>query len=733
MTTPNPARLLPRLLLLGVVVAAVVVFFSLGLHRQLRLENFQAAQGDLIDWRKRQPLSASLIYGLIYVAVTGLSLPGAAVLSLAGGAVFGLLWGTVLVSVASTVGATLAFLLSRTLLRGVVQRRFGSNLAAMEEGIARDSVFYLLSLRLAPVVPFFVVNLVMGLTTMPVLRYAFASQLGMLPGTAVYVNAGTQLASLTSPKGILSPAVVGSLLLLAVFPWLARLAVQRWKRWKLYEPWSRPRHFDRNLIVIGAGSAGLVASYIAATVRAKVTLVERDRMGGDCLNTGCVPSKALIRTARLAARLRDGERYGLTDQEPGVNLQQVLERVHRKIADVAPHDSVARYRGLGVDVRKGHARLLDPWTVAINTADGGEERLTARSIVLATGASPIIPSIPGIDRVPVLTSETMWDSLRRRSALLRTLLVLGGGPIGCELAQALSRLGVGVTLVQRNARLLPREDEEVSAMVREALEGSGVTVLTGAQVGELQPLAAGRVGARLLFSDPDGEQELSLEADQLLCATGRRARLEGFGLEELGIPTGHTIETDAYLTTLYPSIFAAGDVAGPWQYTHAAAHQAWYAAVNALFDPLRFKVDGRVIPHATFTDPEVAGVGLNESGARRQGVEVEVTRYMLDDLDRAIVDNETTGMVKVLTQPGKGRILGVTIVGDHAGEVLAEFVLAMRWGLGLGKILGTIHPYPTWVEANKYVAGAWKKAHAPERLLGWVESFHRWRRGGASS
>ncbi|QEY33301.1 pyridine nucleotide-disulfide oxidoreductase [Synechococcus sp. RSCCF101] len=725
---------MPRLLLLTAVVALVAAFFGLGLHRQLSLTNLQMARGDLIAWRESRPLAVSLIYGLIYVVVTGLSLPGAAVLTLAGGAVFGLIWGTVIVSLASTLGATLAFLLSRTLLRDLVQRRFGSTLTAMEEGIERDGVFYLLSLRLAPVVPFFVINLVMGLTAMPVLRYALVSQVGMLPGTAVYVNAGTQLAGLTSLSGILSPAVVGSLLLLALFPWLARLAVQRWKRWQLYRPWRRPGSFDRNLIVIGAGSAGLVTAYIAATVKARVTLIERERMGGDCLNTGCVPSKALIRTARLAARIRDGRRYGLTDRDPQVNLQQVLERVHDKVAAVAPHDSVERYRGLGVDVQLGEARLIDPWTVAIRAADGSETQLTARSIVLATGASPIIPAIPGIDDVPLLTSETIWDSLRRRREPLTSLLVLGGGPIGCELAQALAQLGVRVTLVQRNSQLLPREDPEVADLVRRSLERDGVSVHTGAVVEQLEPLAAGRLRATLRLSAEQGAaQPLSLEADQLLCAIGRRARLEGFGLEELGIPSGHTVETDAYLTTLYPNIFAAGDVAGPWQFTHTAAHQAWYAAVNALFDPLRFKVDGRVIPHATFTDPEVAGVGLNETEAARQGVPVEVTRYELNELDRAIVDSETSGMVKVLTEPGKDRILGVSIVGDHAGEVLAEFVLAMRWGLGLGRILGTIHPYPTWVEANKYVAGAWKKAHAPERLLGWVERFHRWRRGGGQA
>ncbi len=550
--------------------------------------------------------------------------------------------------------------------------------------------------------------------------------LGMLPATLVYVNAGAQLGQLSSLSGLLSPALLGSLALLGLLPWIVKLLLGRWRLWQLYRPWSRPRHFDRNLIVIGAGAAGLGTAYIAATVRAKVTLVERHRMGGDCLNTGCVPSKALISSARLAARLRHADRYGLTPQEPRVELRRVLERVRQKVAAIAPHDSVERYTALGVDVRLGQARLLSPWEVAITAVDGTEAVLTARAIGLATGAAPVIPSLPGIASVRALTSETLWDALAEHPSPRPSLLVLGGGPIGCELAQALAQLGLPVTLLQRNARLLPREDPEVGALLREALERDGVRVHTGCRVERLEPGSAG--GVRVLAA-VDGHT-LCLEADELLCAVGRQARLEGHGLEALGIPTGRTIDTDPHLQTLYPNIYAAGDAAGPWQFTHTAAHQAWYAAVNGLFDPVRFAVDGRVIPRTTFTDPEVARVGLSEAEAIEQGVAFEVTRFELAELDRAIVESAETGFVTVLTVPGKDRILGVTIVAEQARELLAEFVLAMRWNLGLGKVMGAIHAYPTLAEANKYAAGAWKKSHAPQRTLALLERFHTWRRGG---
>ncbi len=729
-----------RWLLLLALAGLVALFFLFDLPRLLSLDALREAHAGLLGWRQRAPISSAVLYVLAYVLITGLSLPGAAVLTLAGGAVFGLGLGTLLVSFASSAGATIAFLLARTLLRQPVQQRFGARLAPIEAGLRRDGVLYLLSLRLVPVVPFVLVNLVMGLTPLPVRTFYLASQIGMLPGTLVYVNAGTQLAQLRGLEGILTPPLLLSLVLLGAFPWLARLALEGWQRRRLYRPWSRPARFDRNLIVIGAGAAGLVTAYIAAAVKAKVTLIEADRMGGDCLNTGCVPSKALIATARQAARMRRADRYGLTPHNPSVSLPLVLERVFAKVAAVAPHDSAERYEGLGVEVLRGHGRLIDPWTVAIRKGDGSEEqRLTAPAIVLATGASPVLPDLPGADAVGLLTSETLWQALRDCPLASPRLVVMGGGPVGCELAQALARLGARVTLLQRGPQLLSREDPDAAALVLQALEADGVEVLTGCTVRGFERRPQDADGGQadggqkvVLISTGPAEAPLHSErlCDEVLCAIGRQARLSGYGLEELGIPTGRTIDTNGALQTLFPNIYAAGDVAGPWQFTHTAAHQAWYASVNALFAPFRrFQVDGRVIPRTTFTDPEVAGVGLNEAEAARQGVAVEITRFPLRELDRAIVESAETGFIKVLTPPGSDRILGVTIVAEQAGELLAEFVLAMRWRLGLGRILSTIHAYPTFSEASKYAAGAWKRAHAPQRTLALLQRFHNWRRG----
>ena len=718
-----------RLLLLAAIALVVALFFGLGLHRQLTLEALQRAHGALLERRQQSPLLVGGAYVVLYVLVAALSLPGAAVLTLAGGAIFGVGLGTLLVSFASSIGALLAFLVARTLLREPVRRRFGRQLAPIEAGVARDGVFYLLSLRLAPVFPFFLVNLLMALTPIRAASYYLTSQIGMLPGTFVYVNAGTQLAQLRGLGGILSPPLLGSLLLLALFPWLAKAATRRWQTWRLYRPWQRPRRFDRNLIVIGAGAAGLVTSYIAATVKARVTLVERGAMGGDCLNTGCVPSKALISSARLAARLRRADRYGLEPMEPRLSVRQVLARVAAKVEAVAPHDSVERYEGLGVEVLRGQARLLDPWTVAIRTGAGTEQRLTARAIVLATGAEPVRPDWPGSEAVPLLTSETVWGWLAHCPLERPRLAVLGGGPIACELAQALAQLGLPITQIQRSDRLLRKEDADVATEVQQGLEADGVRLLLGTQVLGFEPDLS--PGGAVTVLVRQGERQERIACDAVLCALGRRARLQGYGLEELGIPTGATITTNAYLQTLYPNIYAAGDVAGPFQFTHTAAHQAWYAAVNALFGQLRsFKVDNRVIPRTTFTEPEVATVGLTEAEAAARGVTVEVTRFPLHELDRAIVESAEQGFVKVLTSPGSDRILGATIVGEHAGELLAEIVLAMKWGLGLGKIFGTIHAYPTLAEANKYTAGAWKKQRVPQHLLPWLRRYHAWRRQG---
>ena len=710
-------------LLLIAIAAAVVAFFAFGGTRWLTLEAVQGAQDRIAALYVARPAWVVGGFFVAYVAVTALSLPGAAVLTLLAGAVFGLWVGTLVVSFASSLGALLAMLSARYLLRDAVQRRFGRRLEDLQQGVERDGAFYLFTLRLVPVIPFFAINLLMGLTRIKAATFYVVSQVGMLAGTLVYVNAGTQLAQLESVQGILSPGLIASFVLLGVFPLLARKIVDAVQARRVYAPWKdrKPKRYDRNLVVIGAGSAGLVTAYIANVVKASVTLVERGEMGGDCLNTGCVPSKSLIKTAHLMHALRHAGEHGVTTGDVAFDFAAAMERVAAKVDAIAPHDSVERYRGMGVDVQTGAATIVDPWHVRIDGADGSVQTLSTRSIVVATGARATVPRLPGLDDVGYLSSDTLW-SLRE---LPERLVVLGGGPIGCELAQAFARLGSKVTQVQRGPRLLPREDDEVSALVQRALQADGIDVRTGCEARRCERGADGKA----LVVDVGGvEQRIGFDA--LLVAVGRSARLEGYGLEALGIPADKTISTDAFLRTKFPNILAAGDVVGPYQFTHVASHQAWYAAVNALFGGLkRFKVDYSVVPWCTFTDPEVARVGLSEGDAREQGIDVEVTRYDLGELDRAITDSTTAGFVKVLTPPGKDRILGVTIVGVHAGDLLAEWVLAMKHGLGLNKILGTIHVYPTLAESAKATAGAWKRAHQPLALLRWVERFHGWRRG----
>jgi pyruvate/2-oxoglutarate dehydrogenase complex dihydrolipoamide dehydrogenase (E3) component/uncharacterized membrane protein YdjX (TVP38/TMEM64 family) len=715
-----------KLLLLAALLALVVSFFALDLGQFFSLGFVKARQAELATLHAQRPLLVLAAYALLYVIVFALALPVGAVMTLVGGALFGLWIGTLVVSFASTLGAMLAFLASRYALADGVRARFGQRLAEVDKGIAKEGALYLFTLRLIPAIPPAAINLLFGLTKMRPWTFYWVSQLGMLAGTVVYVNAGTQLGRIESAAGILSPALIGSFVLLGVFPLIAKRVVDSVKARRVYSRWAhaKPRRFDRNLVVIGAGAAGLVSSYIAAAVKAKVTLVETHKMGGDCLNYGCVPSKALIKSATLLRQMRDSARYGIARADASFSFADVMERVARVVREVEPHDSVERYTALGVDVVQGYAKLLDPWTVEIRQHDGSRRTLTTRNIVIATGAMPFVPPLPGLDEVGYVTSDTLWG-LRE---LPRRLVVLGGGPIGCELAQSFARLGAQVTQVEMLPRLMNREDVEVSEFVRRVLAADGVQVLTGHQA-----LRCGREDTpegerKFIVLDAAGTQT-RVEFDLLLCAVGRVARLTGYGLEELGIPAGRTIETNEYLQTIYPNILACGDVAGPFQFTHTAAHQAWYATVNALFSRLKkFKADYSVIPWATFIDPEVARVGLNEQEARERDIPYEVTKYGIDDLDRAIADSAAHGFVKVLTVPGRDRILGVTIVGAHAGDLLAEYVLAMKHGLGLNKILGTIHTYPTLAEANKYAAGEWKRAHQPVKLLAWVARYHAWQR-----
>lgn len=714
-----------KLIPVAIILFLVIAYFATGLNKLLSFENLKASLDNLIALKNENPLLFTAVFIVIYIASAALSLPIITPLSLAAGAIFGLVEGVILVSFGSSIGASLAFLTSRFVLRDTIEARFGDKLAPLNAGIEKDGAFYLFSLRLIPIFPFYLINLLMGLTKIKLSTFYWVSQLGMLIGTIVYVNAGTQISNLQSVSGILSPALIASFALLGVLPWIAKMIMGILQRARVYNGYNRPKTFEKDLVVIGAGAAGLVSTYIGVAVKAKVTIIEAHKMGGDCLNYGCVPSKALIKSAKIAQMFRDAEKYGLMAQAPKIDFKAVMARIHKIIAEIEPHDSFERYTKLGAEVLNGYARIIDPWRIEAQFENGEKRILTTRNIIIATGARPFVPPLNGIEDIGYLTSDTLWEEFAKRDKIPNRIIVLGGGPIGSELAQALARLGAKVTQIEMADRLLVREDKEVSDIARASLEKSGVEVLPSHKAIGFETSE----GKKVIIVEADGKQK-KIEFDDIICAVGRSARLEGFGLEELGIETGKTLIVNDFMETKYPNILGAGDVVGPYQFTHVAAHQAWYASVNALFGGLKkFKVDYRVIPWTTFIDPEIARVGLNEQEANEKKIAYDVTIYGIDDLDRAIADSSAHGFVKVLTMPGKDKILGVTIAGEQAGELLAEFVLAMKWGLGLNKILGTIHTYPTMAEANKYAAGEWKRKNIIPWQMKLLEKFHAFNRG----
>lgn len=709
---------LSQILLLIFFVFIVGAFWFLDAQQFLSLTFLKSQLGTYQEFVAANLLEAIGIFGLIYIVCAAFSFPGATLLTLLAGALFGNLLGTVIVSFASTIGATLAFLSARFLFYEKFQNKFKNKLAVINRGVEREGASYLLTLRLLPIFPFFIVNLVMGLTPIALRKFYLFSQIGMLPATFIYVNAGRELSKIESLSGLISPSVFISLVLLGLFPLIMNFAMNAYKSKKLYSRFKKPKKFDYNMIVLGAGSAGLVTAYIASAVKAKVALIEKDKMGGDCLNTGCVPSKAIIRSARFMKEAADSKKLGIESAQVRMNFVDVIGRVQETIRKIEPHDSVQRYTDLGVDCISGDAKVISPFAVQVNG-----KTITARNLIIATGARPRVIPFAGLESVGHLTSETLWNL----KELPKRLLVVGGGAIGCELAQAFQFLGSQVFLLEAGQRLMSKEDLDVSQLMERTFRSNGMQIFKSAKIQRFEKSAGGM--KKVVFESPDtGAQDL--EFDEVLLALGRDARIEGFGLEELGIEVSKTIVTDAFLRTNYPNIFACGDVVGPFQFTHVAAHQAWHASVNALFSPFKkFAADYRVIPWATYTTPEVARVGLSEDEASAAGVKFDLTTYPIDDLDRAIADSKDHGFVKVLTKPGSDQILGVIIVAHGAADMLQEFVLAMKYKLGLNKILGTIHPYPTMSEANKYVAGAWKKKNAPEWALKLLEKFHRRRRG----
>lgn len=710
-------KLAYKIVILTFAIIAIFLFFNFDLNQYFTLTYLKENQADFVIYYQSNKVGNLTIFFLLYVLVTMFSLPGAAIMTLAGGALFGVFTGSILVSFASTLGATFAFLLSRLVLRDFVQNKFKTYLVAINNGLEKDGVAYLFTLRLIPLVPFFVINLVMGLTKIKTKTFFWVSQLGMLPGTIIYVNAGGQLAQIENLSGILSPNVVGSFVLLGLFPLCTKKMIDYYNSRRVYKRFKKPKKFDYDMVAIGGGSAGLVTAYICAAVKAKVALIEKHRMGGDCLNTGCVPSKALIKSAKVAHQMRNAAKYGLSSSDFKVDLKTVMERVHQVIKKIEPHDSIERYSGLGVECLTGEAKILSPWEILVNG-----EIITTKNITIATGARPFVPPLKGIEQVNVRTSDNLWTM----EELPQRFIVLGGGPIGCEISQSFARLGSQVTQVEMNSRIMGIEDPEVSAIIEDKFKSEGIEVLTNHKAVEIIK----RGERNFLILEFNGEL-IEREFDEILVAVGRRANVSGFGLEELGVALREngTIEANEYLQTNYSNIFVAGDVTGPYQLTHIASHQAWFCAVNALFGKIKkIKVDYSVIPWATYTDPEVATVGLSVQQAEKQGIKYELTTYDVDDLDRAIADSEDHGVVRVLTIPGTDKILGATIVSNHASDLLVEFISGMKHGFGLNKILGTIHVYPTMAEANKYLAGNWKRKKTSDIVFKWLERFHRWTR-----
>ncbi len=710
--------LIIKVIFLVAVTGLVTLFYQAGGQHYLTLGYVQQSLAQFQEYAKNEPILAVGSYFLIYVTATSLSFPGATILTLLGGALFGALYGTIIVSFASTVGATLAFLGTRYLARDFVIKKIGPKMNSFDEGIKKDGNWYLFSMRLLPVFPFFIVNLAMGLTSISIKNFFVVSQLGMLPGTFVFVNAGKELAQITSLSGILSARLLIAFSLLGLLPMIIKFIVARFKAYKVYANYKKPKSFDYNIAVIGAGSGGLVTAYIAAAIKAKVILIEKHKMGGDCLNTGCIPSKALIRTARFLREQKKSKLYGIEKASVDFNFTDVMSRVKQVIKKIEPHDSIDRYTQLGVECVQAEAQIADPWTITFK-----DRRITAKNIVVATGAKPRIPDIPGLNKISFVTSDTIWNL----KTLPNKFLVLGGGPIGCELAQAFAALGSHVTILETSKKLLGREDADVVTLMNDVFTKEGIKIQTEVKVHSFE-----RLGETNYVNFEKNSVQYKIDFDVVLLAIGREANVQGFGLEKLGIELSDqkTIKTDLYLRTNYPNIYACGDAVGPYQFTHAASHQAWFASVNSLFSPLKkFKINYDHLPWATFTYPEIARIGLNEVDAKEKKIEFEITKYEINDLDRAIADSSDYGFVKVLTVPGHDKILGVTIVADHASEMLPEFVIAMQHGLGLNKILSTIHSYPTMAEANKYAAGVWKKAHAPEKALQYLKKFHNWRRG----
>ncbi|NQY43525.1 MAG: FAD-dependent oxidoreductase [Legionellales bacterium] len=707
-----------KILLTIIILILICLFFIYDLSDYLSFTYLKGRHLEFSDYYLDNPIFIIGVFFSIYVLISSLSLPGAAVLTVLAGTIFDLITGVIIVSFASTIGATIAFLIAKYILHDYMQKKYSHKLANINEGIKKEGSYYLFALRLVPIMPFFIINILMGLTPIKVRTFFLISQIGMLPGTILYVFVGTTIADITTVNDILSWQIILAFSLLGLFPVITKRVLSWFKSYLKLRKYIKPKKFDYNIIVIGGGSAGLVAAYMGSQLKAKIALIEKNKMGGDCLNTGCVPSKALIKTAKVINYRNSYKKYGLNFIKIDTNFKTIMRRIHNVIKKIEPHDSIERYSNLGVDCIQGNAEIVDPYRVSINNMI-----LTTRKIIIATGASPIVPPIKGLEQIKYLTSDNIWELENKPTKLV----ILGGGPIGIELAQAFGRLGIEIIIIEMQNKILLREDEEVSEHILGVLQQEGIRVKTGFMAKEVIQ----NNGKNYLICSAE-DREIQIEFDQILIALGRKANIQNFGLEKLGIALTefNTIKANELLQTNYSNIYVCGDVTGPYQFTHTAGYQGMLCSLNALFSWIKkFKVDYRVIPWTTFTDPEIARVGINEQEAKQKKISYDVTIYQLDELDRAIVDSIDSGFVKVITQKDTDRILGVTIVGERAGEQIAEFVLAMQHNLGLNKILQTIHVYPTMNEANRAVAGNWKKNRTNPKILDFLEKLFTWSRG----
>ncbi len=745
MTRASLVRLLVLALLAAACATAVIFFDPL---KQLLV--------DFLAWLRGLGDGGLVLLAAVYVVACVLFVPGS-ILTLGAGAVFGLVKGFIAVSVGSVLGAAAAFLVGRTVARGWVERKVAGSprFRAIDRAVGANGFQIVLLTRLSPLFPFNLLNYAFGLTRVPLGTYILASWIGMVPGTLMYVYLGTAIGDLArlSAGGAadeggtlrtvlfyvgLAAAVVVTVVITRIARKALRQAVCEEGPARLAGPtevsaasraaplapadaandelvrnvhppdWVNPEPAPRyNLVVIGAGTAGLVTAAGAAGLGAKVALVERHLMGGDCLIAGCVPSKALLRAARAWAEVRDAGAFGV-EVPPGarVNFPAVMERMRRLRASLSPTDSAARFRGLGVDVFFGSARFAGPDTVEV-----AGRTLHFRKAVIATGTRPRRPDVPGLDEIGYLTNETVFFL----TELPARLAVIGAGPVGCELAQAFARFGAAVTLVGNQPQVLPREDADAAGRVARSLERDGVRLLLGAKV-----MAAGRRGADKFVHVEAAGGSTELLVDDILAGVGRSPNVEGLNLGAAGVDydPDKGVHVNDRLRTSNRRIYAAGDVCSPSKFTHAADALARIVIRNALFLG-RARVSALVIPWCTYTDPEVARVGLNEQEARQQGVVVQTFVQELRHVDRAVLDGAPEGMVKLLVRKGTGRLVGATVVAPHAGEMIGELTLALAGRLGLGTLANTILPYPTQAEAIKKGGDAYQRTRLTP-LVRWL-------------